>query len=148
MSESPAGLGKEVLFEMVGPHVTLVTLNRPEKRNAVNAALAEALDYCVKETEADPNVYAVVPPSSNDKTFCAGADLSEGARTVGVGLATPDGGFAGLVDAQRRKPWIVAVQGNALGGGREIMLACEMAVVSEDVKFGLPEVKRCLTSSK
>ncbi|MET0362617.1 MAG: enoyl-CoA hydratase-related protein [Sphingobium sp.] len=146
MTEIPSGLGDVVLFEIID-HVAVVTLNRPEKRNAINAAIASAVDYCVKKTEADPEIRAVILASSNELAFCAGADLSEVARTGGKGLATPDGGFAGLVNAPRRKPWIAAVRGSALGGGCELMLACDMAVVSDDVRIGLPEVKRNLLAA-
>lgn len=147
MSTPPPSLGQEVLYHVHGTNIGVVTLNRPDKRNAVNSAVASAVDYCVKQTEADPAIRVVILASSNEKAFCAGADLSEVARTGGVGLATPDGGFAGLVDARRRKPWIAAVQGSALGGGCELMLACEMAVVSDDVRIGLPEVKRNLLAA-
>ena len=136
-----------VLYEKIGPHVGLVTLNRPEKRNAVNAALAAALEAIVRETEADGDVRAVILTSSLDKVFCAGADLSAISAGAGKGIETSAGGFAGFVFSQRAKPWIAAVEGMALGGGCELALACDMIVASETARFGLPEVKRGLLAA-
>lgn len=137
-----------VRYEMVAQHVALVTLNRPEKRNAVNAALAWRLDACVKRAEADPQVRAVILASSNEAVFCAGADLVEAARGEGRKLYTPDGGFGGLVDAVRAKPWIAAASGAVLGGGLEFCLACDLIVAADDARFGLPEVKRSLIATE
>jgi enoyl-CoA hydratase/carnithine racemase len=137
-------MADEVLYENLEGGVALVTLNRPEKRNAVNPALAAALDAAVKRSEADPAVRVVILTSSNDKTFCAGADLAAAAAGEGPRMITPDGGFAGFVKAVRRKPWIAAVRGSALGGGSELCLACDMIVAAEDSQFGLPEPQRGL----
>ncbi len=133
-----------VLYERVDKHVALVTLNRPEKRHAVNGAVARRLGALVKETEADPSIWAVVLTSSGGPTFCAGADLGEVAAGRGAELSTPDGGFGGFVEAHREKPWIVAVRGSALGGGLEFSLACDLRVIAETTVLGLPEVKRGL----
>lgn len=143
MAEKPASVGVEVLYE-VSDHIAVVTLNRPDKRNAVNGAVATALDWIVKTTEADDDVRAAILYSSLESTFCAGADLSEIAKGNGAALGTKDGGFAGFVNAPRTKPWIAAVRGNALAGGCELTLTCDMIVASEDARFGLPEVKRGL----
>ena len=132
-----------VLFE-TRDHVALVTLNRPDKRNAVNGAVASALDAIVKTTEADGDIRAVVLASSHPTTFCAGADLAEIAAGNAAALSTPDGGFAGLTDHPHTKPWIAAVAGNALAGGCELALSCDLIVASEEARFGLPEVKRGL----
>lgn len=154
MSRSPADrlppddadeLDEVVLYQEVADHVALVTLNRPEKRNAVNAAVARGLDDAVKRSEADRNIRVVILTSSHPSVFCAGADLAEvaagGARTR---LYTPDGGFAGFVDQVRQKPWIAAAQGSIVAGGLEIALACELRVVARASQLGLPEVKRGL----
>jgi enoyl-CoA hydratase/carnithine racemase len=133
-----------VLFEMIEPHIALVTLNRPEKRNAVNGELAAALERLVRTTEDDPQVRAVILTSSHDSVFCAGADLAAVAGGGGLSIETARGGFAGLVFANRTKPWIVAVEGAAVAGGFEICLACDMIVASRSASFGLPEVKRGL----
>jgi enoyl-CoA hydratase/carnithine racemase len=144
-SESAAA--DPVLLEYLTPHIALVTLNRPEKRNAVNAALAEAMEAIVRKTEADPEVRVVILTSCDEKVFCAGADLAEIAAGTGRGIETAAGGFAGLVWAPRSKPWIAAVEGRALGGGLELCLACEMVVASERASFGLPEVKQGLIAA-
>jgi enoyl-CoA hydratase/carnithine racemase len=131
-----------VLFDMLTPHIAVVTLNRPEKRNAINGDVAQAIEAIVKKIEADPEVRAVILTSSDDRVFCAGADLASVAGGTGAALETAHGGFAGLVYAQRTKPWIVAVEGLAVAGGFEIVLACDMIVASRKARFGLPEVKR------
>jgi enoyl-CoA hydratase len=133
-----------VLFERRDEHIAIVTLNRPEKRHAVNGAVARRLDAIVKETESDPAIWAVVLTSSGGPTFCAGADLSEVAAGRAADLSTPDGGFGGFVESRRDKPWIVAVRGSALGGGLEFSLACDLRVIGESTILGLPEVKRGL----
>lgn len=133
-----------VLLEHVDDHIAVVTLNRPEKRHAINGAVARRLDAIVKETEADPLVRVVVLTSSGGPTFCAGADLAEVAAGRAADLNTPDGGFGGFVESRRDKPWIVAVRGSALGGGLEFSLACDLRIVGENTVLGLPEVKRGL----
>lgn len=147
MSAQPAGIGNEVLFELHGDHIAIVTLNRPEKRNAINGAITSAMDWVVKETERNTSIRVVILTSSNDKTFCAGADLAEISAGNSASLATPDGGFGGFVDSVRSKPWIAAVRGSALAGGCEFSLACDMIVASDDSRFGLPEVKRGLVAA-
>jgi enoyl-CoA hydratase/carnithine racemase len=137
-------MADEVLYEKREDGIVIVTLNRPEKRNAVNPELAAGLDAAVKRSEADPDVRAVILTSSNDRVFCAGADLAAVSEGRGPQLSTPDGGFAGFVLAKRKKPWIAAVRGTAVAGGCEICLACDMIVASEETKFGLPEPQRGL----
>ncbi|MDO7842158.1 enoyl-CoA hydratase-related protein [Sphingomonas immobilis] len=143
-TETPAAVGKEVLFEIVDDHVAIVTLNRPEKRNAVNAELARGVQWIVKQVEADDAIRVAIITSSLESTFCAGADLAEIAAGRGA-LIAPDGdGFAGFNDAKRDKPWIAAVRGACLAGGFELALACDMIVAADDARFGLPETKRGL----
>jgi enoyl-CoA hydratase/carnithine racemase len=144
MTEATASL---VTLQRLQGHVTLVTLNRPEARNAVNAGLATALEAAVDETESDPDTWAVVLTGAGRGVFCAGADLKEVAAGRGPDLFRPRGGFAGFVDAQRSKPWIAAVNGKALAGGFEIVLACELVVAAESGAFGLPEVTRGLIAA-
>lgn len=139
---APDGFGREILLDVVETHIAIVTLNRPEKRNAVNSAMALALDYAVKRVEGDTEIRVAILTSSNNDVFCAGADLSEVAAGRGKTLTTPDGGFAGFVHSKRRKPWIAAIAGAALAGGCEMALACDMIVAAETSRFGLPEVKR------
>jgi enoyl-CoA hydratase/carnithine racemase len=137
-------MADEVLYEKRDDGIVVVTLNRPEKRNAVSPELAAGLDAAVKRSEADPEVRAVILTSSNDKVFCAGADLKAVSEGRGPQLSTPDGGFAGFVHARRAKPWIAAVIGTAVAGGCEICLACDIIVASDETKFGLPEPQRGL----
>jgi enoyl-CoA hydratase len=142
--ETPAGIGAEVLYELVDDHIAVITLNRPDKRNAVNGVVAKALDHLVKQVEADPAVRVAILASSSPGVFSAGADLAEVSAGRGGELGTRDGGFAGFVDHTKIKPWIAAVTGPALAGGCELALACDMIVASDDSRFGLPEVKRGL----
>jgi enoyl-CoA hydratase/carnithine racemase len=136
-----------VMFELLTSHVALVTLNRPEKRNAVNAAVADAMEVIVRKIEADADIRVAILSSSDPRVFCAGADLGAVAAGQGRGIETPGGGFAGFVYAQRSKPWIAAVEGAALGGGCELCLACDMIVASSAARFGLPEVTHGLMAA-
>jgi enoyl-CoA hydratase len=136
-----------VLSQRLDGHIALVTLNRPEVRNAVNGELARALEAVVLELEANDQVWAVVLTGAGLGVFCAGADLKEVSAGRGEQLFTALGGFAGFVYAERRKPWIAAVNGKALAGGCEIVLACDLVVASDDAAFGLPEVSRGLSAA-
>ncbi len=136
-----------VTFERLPGHIALVTLNRPDARNAINADVAKALDAIVAETEADPDIWVVVLTGAGSGVFCAGADLKEISVGRGAELSTPRGGFAGFVYAERSKPWIAAVNGKAFAGGCEIVLACDLVVAAEDAALGLPEVLRGLIAA-
>ena len=131
-----------VLYEEIGAHIALVTLNRPKAMNAVNGAVASALDAIVKKTEADDSIWVVILKGAGDKAFSAGADLKAISMGQAMTLRTDDGGFAGFVFQKRTKPWIAAVGGFALAGGMEIAIACDMIIASERAQFGLPEVTR------
>jgi enoyl-CoA hydratase/carnithine racemase len=133
--------------EKVSGHIALVTLNRPYARNAINGTVALAFEAAVDATERDPDVWAVVLTGAGSGVFCAGADLKEVAAGRADSLFTRRGGFAGFVHAERTKPWIAAVNGKALAGGFEIVLACDLVVAAEDGAFGLPEVSRGLTAA-
>ena len=130
----------EVLAEQRG-HTLLITINRPDARNAVNSNVAvgvgEALDYA----EQHSDVRTVVITGSGDRAFCAGADLKDRA----AGRVVQDErmtrwGFAGFAQHAISKPIIAAVNGVAFGGGTEIALACDLIVAAETASFGLPEV--------
>jgi enoyl-CoA hydratase/carnithine racemase len=135
-----------VLFEVIEPHIALVTINRPEARNAVNSAVSAAMEAIVERVEADPDLWAVVLTGAGPHAFCAGADLKEVSAGRSNTLAGSKNGFGGFVRAQRTKLWIAAAQGHALAGGLEILLACDLAVAAETATFGLPEVKRSLVA--
>jgi enoyl-CoA hydratase len=126
--------------------LAIITLNRPEARNAVNGDVAIAMEAALDDYEADANLWAAIL-TANGKAFCAGADLKEIAAGRGNLLSTRKGGFAGLVRRERTKPLIAAITGSALAGGTEIALACDMIVCSEETVFGLPEVKRSLVAA-
>ena len=144
---SPAANPAAVLIERLPDHLMLVTLNRPQARNAVNGEVAAGLQAAIDQSEADDDVWAVILTGSGDLAFCAGADLKAVSSGTGAALHTERGGFAGFVHAVRRKPWIAAVNGPALAGGCEIALACDLIVAVPAARFGLPEVKRGLVAS-
>ncbi|MET0371508.1 MAG: enoyl-CoA hydratase-related protein [Sphingobium sp.] len=139
MSEEQA-----VLVERQG-HVMLVTLNRPDARNAINHAIWVGAGSALAEAEADVEVRAVIITGAGDKSFCAGADLKALSRGEQIAPSDPvqlGWGFAGIVGHPISKPVIAAVNGTALGGGTEIALACDLVVAVDTAEFGLPEVKR------
>lgn len=119
--------------------IAILTLNRAQQRNAVNAALAADLRDAIARFEADDALRIAVLTGSGD-TFCAGMDLKALMAGEGDQILFGQGLFAGFVDAERRKPIIAAVNGAALAGGLEIALACDLIVADEDAVFGLPEV--------
>jgi crotonobetainyl-CoA hydratase len=129
-------------------NVAVITINRPEARNAVNAAVSIGVGDALEEANADPDVWAVVITGAGDQSFCAGADLKAISRREN--LYHPDHGewgFAGYVHHFIDKPTIAAVNGTALGGGSEIALASDLVVADERATFGLPEVKRGLIAA-
>jgi enoyl-CoA hydratase len=123
--------------------VAVVTINRPEARNAVNGDVANTMESILDEIEADDTIQAVVITGAGP-TFCAGADLKKVAKGQGGELATKRGGFGGVVTRNFPKPLIAAVNGPALAGGFELVLACDLVVAAEGATFGLPEAKRGL----
>ncbi len=128
-------------------NVLIITLNRPEARNAVNSAVSTAVGDALQEAQDDPEVRAVVITGAGE-SFCAGADLKAISRREN--LFHPDHGewgFAGYVHHYIDKPTIAAVNGTALGGGTELALASDLVVAEERAKFGLPEVKRGLIAA-
>lgn len=128
-----------VEFETHGA-VALIRLNRPELRNAVNLALTAELRAALARLEADPALRVGVLTGAG-RFFCAGMDLGAFAAGERPGLGDADH-FAGFVGARRSKPIIAAVNGGAVAGGFEIVLACDMAVAEAGAIFSLPEVKR------
>ena len=127
--------------------VALVTLCRPAARNAITPQVAHLLEDIVAEVERSDDIRVACLTGEGDRAFCAGADLNEVAAGRLDHCFTRAGGFAGFVNAKRSKPWIAAVNGPALAGGFEIVLACDLAVASDTAIFGLPEVKRGLIAS-
>ena len=134
----------KVNFE-IRDRIAIITLNRPEARNAVSQQLAEDLEAAIDRLEADDALWIGIL-CGNGPAFCAGADL----KAIASGearLTTERGGFAGLVRRVRTKPLIAAVEGPAVAGGTEIVLSCDLVVASTTARFGLPEVKRSLVAN-
>jgi enoyl-CoA hydratase len=138
MNEQPA-----VLTERQD-NVLVITLNRPEARNAINLALAEGIAAGLDELDADEGLSVGVLTGAGGG-FCAGMDLK--AFVTGERPWVGDRGFAGIVQRASRKPLIAAVEGYALAGGFEVALACDLIVASREAIFGLPEVKRGLLAA-
>ena len=128
--------------------VAVITINRPEARNAVNAAVSIGVGDALEDAARDAGVRAVVITGAGDTSFCAGADLKAIARREN--LYHPERGewgFAGYVHHFIDKPTIAAVTGTALGGGTEIAMASDLVVAVDSASFGLPEVKRGLIAA-
>jgi crotonobetainyl-CoA hydratase len=124
-------------------HVAVITLNRPDVRNAVDAAMATALGDLLAQADADRDVRAIVLTGAGDVSFCAGVDLKAAATGhKPFAYGHPEWGFAGFVQHELATPMIAAVNGFALGGGTELALMCDLVVASERATFGMPEVKR------
>ncbi|MFI6309637.1 enoyl-CoA hydratase-related protein [Nocardia fusca] len=146
-SSTPDTLAPAARVERRG-NVMVITLNRPEARNAVNGAVSTAVGDALAQAQSDPEVRALVITGTGDKSFCAGADLKAISR--GESLQHPDHpewGFGGYAQHFIDKPTIAAVNGAALGGGSELILASDLVVAEEHAVFGLPEVKRGLIAS-
>jgi enoyl-CoA hydratase/carnithine racemase len=124
--------------------LVVVTLNRPERRNAIDAAATAELREALDRFEADERLRVAILTGSGDRAFCAGMDLKAFAAGEGAAIIEGRGGFAGFTAYPRTKPVIAAVNGAALGGGCEIVLACDLVVAAEGAVLGLPEVKRGL----
>ena len=135
-------------YEVQG-HVAVITLNRPEARNAVNPQVATEMEAAIDQMEADPEVWVGVLRAvtvGDRPVFCAGADLKEINAGNGRNIVTARGGFAGFAYRERTKPVIAAIDGLATAGGCEITLACDLVVATTRSSFGLAEVKRNLVA--
>lgn len=121
----------------------IITINRPEQRNAVNRAVSLAVAAAVDELDARDDLRVGILTGAGGN-FCAGMDLKAFLR--GEVVRVEGRGLLGIVMTPPRKPLIAAVEGYALAGGCEAMLACDLAVAARDAKFGIPEVKRGLAA--
>jgi len=133
----------EVLRERQG-HVEILTINRPEARNAINGAVSQAMSGFLDELTEDSDCWVVVITGSGDKAFSAGMDLKAFSSGEGGSIMGASGGFGGITQRAFPKPIIAAVNGSALAGGFEIMLSCDLVVAAEHATFGIPEAKRGL----
>ena len=135
-------MADEVLRERRG-HVEILTINRPEARNAINRATAIALGDALDACESDDDVWVVVLTGAGDRAFSAGMDLK--AFAAGE-LPITDQGFGGVTQRDFPKPLIAAANGAALAGGFEILISCDMVVAADHAKFGIPEAARGLVA--
>jgi len=142
-AEQTAVATEPVLAERRG-NVLLITLNRPEVRNAVNAALAAGVAGALDELDADEGL-AVAVLTGAGGFFSAGMDL--GAFVRGESPWVGDRGFAGIAQRSSRKPLIAAIEGFAVAGGMEIALACDLIVAAKGAKLGIPEARRSLVAA-
>jgi enoyl-CoA hydratase len=124
--------------------VLLITINRPDQRNAVNAAVAEGISSALDELDGDAALSVGVITGAG-KGFCAGMDLK--AFVAGERPYAGDRGFAGIVQRPAAKPLIAAVEGFAVAGGLEVALACDLIVAARGARLGVPEVKRSLVAA-
>jgi enoyl-CoA hydratase len=134
-----------VEYEKRGP-VSVMTIRRPEARNAVNAEVAQGMEAAIDRLESEEDAWVGII-TGEGSVFCAGADLKAIASGQAASIQTERGGFAGFVSRDRKKPVIAAVDGPAFAGGCEIVLACDLVVASTQAAFGLPEVKRSLVAA-
>jgi enoyl-CoA hydratase len=135
-------VSEAVLSERRG-NVLLITINRPEVRNAVNAAVAEGVAGALEELDRDEFSVGVLTGAGG--FFCAGMDL--GAFVKGESPWFDDRGFGGIAQRAARKPLIAAIEGFAVAGGLEIALACDLIVAAKGAKLGIPEAKRSLVAA-
>ncbi len=125
-------------------HIEIITINRPEARNAIDGPTSTAIGNALEEIENDKDVWVIIITGSGDKAFCAGMDLKAFASGQVGEIASPKYGFAGIAKRKLSKPIIAAVNGAALAGGCETMLSCDLVVASTTAIFGIPEAKRGL----
>ncbi|MDE2560922.1 MAG: crotonase/enoyl-CoA hydratase family protein [Sphingomonadales bacterium] len=133
----------EVLTEVDG-NVLVVTINRPEAKNAMNKAAAEGISAAMDRLEADSGLRCAILTGAGG-TFCSGMDLKGFLR--GESPSIEGRGFGGLSQWTPKKPIIAAVDGYALAGGMELAMACDLIVASSTSKFGIPEAKRGLVAA-
>ena len=135
-----------VLYEAEG-RIAVITLNRPESRNAMSPELSAALGEAFDRFEADDDLWVAIL-AGNGRVFCAGADLKAISEGRSAGIITAEEGFGRFARRQRDKPVIAAVDRPAVAGGFELVLGCDLVVASTEAAFGLPEVKRSLVASE
>lgn len=135
-------MSDEVLVERRGG-VQVITINRPQAKNALNAAVAQGIAAAIDELEEDDTLRVGVLTGAGG-TFSSGMDLK--AFLTGELPVVEGRGLGGITEAPPAKPLIAAVEGWALAGGFELLLACDMVVAAETARFGVPEVKRALVA--
>lgn len=133
----------EILLSDLQDGILTLSLNRPERRNALNEELIVSLTAALEAASQDPAVRVIVLTGTGDKAFCSGADLNPKAGTFGFNYANPMTAYANLLRAARRTtvPVVGRINGHCLAGGMGLLALCDMSVAARPAKFGLPEVK-------
>jgi enoyl-CoA hydratase/carnithine racemase len=139
-----SGEDDPVLWVRHGQRVLVITINRPDQRNAVNAAVSQGIAAALDELDADPGLSVGVLTGAG-KGFCAGMDLK--AFVAGERPHVEGRGFAGITQRSADKPLIAAIEGFAVAGGLEVALACDLIVAARGARLGVPEVKRSLVAA-
>lgn len=137
----PALTNERITAEVVDDHILVVTMTRPDKRNAIDGEMTLALDAAFNHLDDEADLWVGVLTGGTE-FFCAGTDMA-----ATSGSPTERGGVYGFVGRTRRKPVIAAVEGFAYGGGFEVVMACDLVVAADNARFGLPEVKRGLVAT-
>ena len=133
------GETKKVLTELKNG-VLIVTINREERRNAIDPETSAMMEQILNDAEQNPEVGAIIITGTGDRSFCSGEDLAAYDEN-GTCQTIMAHGFAGITERLSAKPIICAANGTAVAGGLEIALACDIIVASENARFGLSEVK-------
>ena len=136
-------MSEDVLIE-VEDGILIVTINRPEAKNAMNKAAAEGIAAAMDRLDADDDLRVAILTGAGG-TFCSGMDLKGFLR--GESPSIEGRGFGGITQQGPSKPLIAAVEGYALAGGMELMISCDLVVANKDAKFGIPEAKRGLAAA-
>ena len=134
---------QEVLTE-IDNGILIITINRPEAKNAMTKAASEGIAAALDQLDSDDSLRVGILTGAGG-TFCSGMDLKGFLR--GESPSVPGRGFGGLTERGPAKPLIAAVEGYALAGGMELMIACDMVVANDKAKFGIPEAKRGLAAA-
>ena len=133
-------MAEELLRQREG-HVEVLTINRPEARNAINLTTAQAIDEALDACALDDDIWVVILTGAGDKAFSAGMDLKAFAQGE---IPITSQGFGGLTQRRFPKPLICAANGSAFAGGFEMLLSCDLVVAADHAVFGIPEVQRGL----
>jgi enoyl-CoA hydratase/carnithine racemase len=141
-SETPS-----VLLRERRGQVEILTLNRPEARNAVNGEVANQMRAALDDLDHDEDLRVIILTGAGDKAFCAGMDLKAFSEGTAGDISSRGGGFAGFARRAIPVPVIAAVNGHALAGGFELVLACDLVVAADNALFGIPEAKRGLLAA-
>jgi len=136
-------VSEDVLIE-VEDGILIVTINRPDAKNAMNKAAAEGIAAAMDRLDEDDDLRVAILTGAGG-TFCSGMDLKGFLR--GESPSIEGRGFGGITQQGPSKPLIAAVEGYALAGGMELMISCDLVVANKDAKFGIPEAKRGLAAA-